>query len=68
MIDLIQIKTPYFTAGIEIFGQDTIVGFHTEIQHNNICAPILEYMRFWAPSRIREYCKKKGWGYFPIIK
>jgi hypothetical protein len=44
---LVRIKAPHFVAGY-----DTETG--------NI-APIISYMKGWDVTRVRQYCKRKGW-------
>ena len=45
-------KDKPFTAGVEV---------DTGRMYNR-CAPIVAYMRTWSSSRIRKYCKSRGWG------
>jgi len=65
---LIRIVAPHFVAGIEIFKiSDGVLGLEND-EYYNKCAPILKYMKEWSPYEIKQYCIKKGWGYYPIIK
>lgn len=46
---LIRIESSYFVAGLD--------------RYNNICAPIIKYMKYWSLQKIIRYCNKKGWSY-----
>ena len=63
---LIRIVAPHFVAGIEayivargVYNQDDV--------YDNKCAPIVKYMKFWSPFRIKKYCTKKNWLYQPML-
>lgn len=63
---LIQIVAPHFVAGIDTFKvSDGVLGWKMD-EFDNKCAPIIKYMKHWSPYQIREYCIKKGWGYYPL--
>lgn len=47
---LAQIGAPHFHAGIVLW-DDRVVE----------AAPIVGYMKKWSRSRVRGYCKTKGW-------
>jgi len=57
---------PHFVAGIDVFKVTSGVLGWTEDEYLNDCAPILKYMKKWSASEIRQYCIKKGWGYYPM--
>lgn len=48
----VQIKSSYFTAGLEIFDGEVM-----------IVAPIIKYMKGWNTQRVKDYCSKKKWEY-----
>lgn len=49
---LYEIKSNYFTAGIEIFDGEVA------------CTPsIVKYMCGWPLDKVRRYCEEKGWTF-----
>jgi len=48
---MIRIVAPHFVAGV------------ITRANGNRTAPIVKYMEWWSPSRILDYCNKKGWRY-----
>jgi hypothetical protein len=46
---LVRITAPHFCAGLRL------------CRDGNACAPILQYMRDWSLSRIRNYCRDMEW-------
>ena len=66
---LIQIKAPHFVAGVETFRMSSGGAFgYEDEEYDNECAPIIKYMRYWSPYRIKKYCQSMGWGYNPNIE
>lgn len=57
--DLIQIKTPFFTAGLEY--KASYINKVRHYKHN--CAPIIHYMQNWDILMIIMYCKKRNWEF-----
>ena len=46
---LIRISSPWFVAGVDT------------VKHR--AAPIIRYMAFWPPARIKAYCVTRRWIY-----
>lgn len=63
MNQLLRIEAPHFVAGIEIDGAIGCYDYDYKPVTIHRCAPILKYMEGWTVSRIKYYCKKKGWSY-----
>ena len=64
---LVRITAPYFVAGVEV--RKIFEGrMGDRDEYDNICAPIVKYMKKWSPLRIRDYCRKKSWRYEPLLK
>ncbi|GAG55327.1 unnamed protein product [marine sediment metagenome] len=36
-----------------------------EDEYDNECEKIVQFMQYWRPYKIKEYCKHMGWGYYP---
>jgi len=49
---LIRITSGYFCAGVVV---------DEKIGAVSMTAPIIGYMRGWAPERVLGYCRKRGW-------
>lgn len=63
---LIRIVAPHFVAGIITQKiSNGILGWSDD-EYYNECAPILKYMKEWKPYKIKQYCIRKGWGYYPL--
>ena len=68
MVMLIRIVAPHFVAGVDTCKiSDGVLGWEEDEYHNE-CAPIVNYMKYWKPYKIKKYCEQMGWGYYPISK
>jgi hypothetical protein len=50
MVKIFRITADHFCAGVKLEDDEVV-----------LTAPILRYMKGWDESKIRGYCKEKGW-------
>jgi len=58
---LIRITAPHFVAGIVTYCEDGRYDYDLKRVPIHRTAPIVKYMKGWTISRIKHYCKKRGW-------